>query len=108
MLSFTSEVPAPSGLCRPATKICCPARQPVQSDSGARIMDDFGDPELEALLHRLKSGVERRKSLIASNEDIAGTHESLDGAWGEWMCLECGIFMKEHQHRCVRCSCSRF
>jgi rubrerythrin len=70
-------------------------------------MEDFGDPELEDLLNRLRSGIERRRSLVASNEDIAGTHESLDGEWGEWMCQECGVFLREHQRRCVRCGASR-
>jgi hypothetical protein len=66
-------------------------------------MDEIGDEELEALLSQLKRGVERRRSLVASNEDIAGTHESLDGQWDEWMCPDCGIFMKEHRRRCLRC-----
>lgn len=33
-------------------------------------MDDIDDLELERFVYRLKSGVERRKSLVASNEDI--------------------------------------
>lgn len=70
-------------------------------------MDDFSDQELESYLRSLRSGIERRKSLVASNEDIAGTHESLDGEWGEWMCGDCGIFMKEGQRRCSRCGVSR-
>jgi hypothetical protein len=70
-------------------------------------MDDIADDELESYLNRLRSGIERRKSLVASNEDIAGTHESLDGEWGEWMCGDCGIFMKEHRHRCLRCGAAR-
>jgi hypothetical protein len=70
-------------------------------------MDDISDPELESILHGIRRGIERRKSLVASNEDIAGTHESVDGEWGEWMCAACGIFMKEHHRRCQRCGCSR-
>ena len=71
-------------------------------------MDDLADEELETLMRRLRSGVERRKSLVASNEDIAGTHESLDGEWGEWMCPDCGIFMKEERRRCLRCGLPRY
>ncbi len=70
-------------------------------------MDDLSDDELEGFLYRLRSGIERRRGMVASNEDIAGTHESLDGVWGEWMCSECGIFMKEERHRCVRCGLPR-
>jgi hypothetical protein len=71
-------------------------------------MDDLSDPELEQYLVTIKKGVERRKSLVASNEDIAGTHESLDGEWDEWMCVDCGIFMKGHRTYCLRCGLSRF
>ena len=70
-------------------------------------MDDIGDEELEAMLRGLKNGLERRRSLIASNEDIAGTHESLEGQWGEWMCENCGIFLREERHRCARCGSPR-
>lgn len=71
-------------------------------------MDDFSDLEMEQYLSTLKRGIERRKSMVASNEDIAGTHESLDGEWDEWMCIECGIFMKGHRSSCHRCGLSRF
>lgn len=70
-------------------------------------MDDLNDPETDELLGRLRRGLERRKSLIASSEDIAGTHESLDGQWGEWMCPNCGTFMKEHRRRCWQCDTPR-
>lgn len=70
-------------------------------------MDDLNDLELEKLFSHLKRRVECSESLVASNEDIAGTHESLDGLWGEWMCQECGAFMKEHRRRCQRCDTPR-
>ena len=71
-------------------------------------MDDFGDSELDTLVLQLKRGLERRNSLVASNEDISGTHESLDSEWDKWMCPECGIFMKENHGSCVRCGILRF
>lgn len=70
-------------------------------------MDDFSDLEMEQYLSKLKRGIERRKSMVASNEDIAGTHESMDGEWDEWMCAVCGIFMKGHRTCCNRCGLSR-
>src|SRR5262249_34939976 len=77
-----------------------------QSVRGLR-MDDIGDEDLENYLGSLKRGIERRKSLVSSNEDISGTHESLDGEWEEWMCPECGIFLKARLNRCNRCGTSR-
>lgn len=71
-------------------------------------MDDFNDLEMEQYLSTLKRGIEKRKSMVASNEDIAGTHESLDGEWDEWMCIDCGIFMKGERSNCRRCGLSRF
>jgi hypothetical protein len=73
----------------------------------AHFGDDLGDEELESLLGSLKRGVERRRSLVASNEDISGTHESLDGQWGEWMCPDCGVFMHEDRRRCLNCGSAR-
>jgi hypothetical protein len=70
-------------------------------------MDDLGDEELDRLLHQLRDRAERRRSLVSSNEDISGTHESLDGEWGEWMCAQCGIFLSEERRRCTRCGSLR-
>ncbi len=66
-------------------------------------MDELGDEELDRLLNDLRSRAERRRSMVASCDDISGTHESVDGEWGEWMCGHCGIFLREERRRCTRC-----
>jgi hypothetical protein len=66
-------------------------------------MDDLDDLELEGLLRGLKTARERRRSLELSFEDAADSSEGLDGDWTEWMCPDCGIFMKPHRRACGRC-----
>lgn len=71
-------------------------------------MDELDDDEdQEGLIRKLTMQSERRRSLNADFDDFTNSDEGASSEWSEWMCVNCGIFLKEHRRVCPLCRSRR-